>query len=76
MCVPFTGTQEWTRSLGYKIVDDWRSWHSKGQVAGYLQGYDNNLTFLTVKGSGHTVPEYKPQEALDFYRRWLEGKPI
>ncbi|KAK4605733.1 hypothetical protein RGQ29_000148 [Quercus rubra] len=76
MCVPFTGTQEWTRSLGYKIVDEWRSWHSKGQVAGYLQGYDNNLTFLTVKGSGHTVPEYKPQEALDFYRRWLEGKPI
>lgn len=34
MCVPFTGTQEWTRSLGYKIVDEWRSWHSKGQVAG------------------------------------------
>ncbi|GMN26105.1 hypothetical protein TIFTF001_001185 [Ficus carica] len=76
MCVPFTGSQAWTRSLGYKIVDEWRPWISNSQIAGYLQGYDHNLTFLTIKGAGHTVPEYKPGEALDFYSRWLEGKPI
>ncbi|KAJ9176110.1 hypothetical protein P3X46_011457 [Hevea brasiliensis] len=76
MCVPFTGTQAWTRSLGYKIIDEWRPWISNDQVAGYLQGYDNNLTFLTIKGAGHTVPEYKPRESLDFYSRWLDGKPI
>ncbi|XP_058196664.1 serine carboxypeptidase-like 20 [Rhododendron vialii] len=76
MCVPFTGTEAWTRSVGYKVVDEWRPWTSHGQIAGYLQGYDNNLTFLTVKGSGHTVPEYKPREALDFYSLWLEGKTI
>lgn len=76
MCVPFTGTQAWTASLGYRILDEWRPWITNTQVAGYLQSYENNLTFLTVKGSGHTVPEYKPQEALEFYSRWLEGKPI
>ncbi|KAK7295196.1 hypothetical protein RJT34_18101 [Clitoria ternatea] len=76
MCVPFTGSEAWTRSLGYKIVDEWRSWNSNNQIAGYLQAYENNLIFLTVKGAGHTVPEYKPREALDFYSRWLEGKPI
>ncbi|XP_062144044.1 serine carboxypeptidase-like 20 [Alnus glutinosa] len=76
MCVPFTGTQAWTASLRYKILDEWRSWISNAQVAGYLQRYENDLTFLTVKGAGHTVPEYKPQEALEFYSRWLEGKPI
>ncbi|XP_039013756.1 serine carboxypeptidase-like 21 [Hibiscus syriacus] len=76
MCVPFTGTEAWTRSVGYEIVDEWRPWTSNGQVAGYLQGYDHNLTFLTIKGAGHTVPEYKPQEALDFYTRFLAGKPI
>lgn len=76
MCVPYTGSQAWTSSLGYKTLDEWRPWTSNDQVAGYLQGYDHNLTFLTVKGAGHTVPEYKPREALDFYGRWLEGKPI
>ncbi|KAK3034149.1 hypothetical protein RJ639_033492 [Escallonia herrerae] len=76
MCVPYTGSEAWTRSLGYKVVDKWRSWQSNSQIAGYTQGYANDLTFLTVKGAGHTVPEYKPREALDFYSRWIEGRPI
>ncbi|KAK6937896.1 Peptidase S10, serine carboxypeptidase [Dillenia turbinata] len=76
MCVPYTGSEAWTRSVGYKVIDEWRPWMSNNQVAGYTQGYENNLTFLTIKGAGHTVPEYKPKEALDFYSRWLQGKPI
>ncbi|GAV60712.1 Peptidase_S10 domain-containing protein [Cephalotus follicularis] len=76
MCVPFTGSEAWTRSLGYAITDPWRSWLSVGQVAGYLQGYAHNLTFITVKGAGHTVAEYKPQQALAFFSRWLEGTSI
>ncbi|XVE62166.1 hypothetical protein DITRI_Ditri06bG0096700 [Diplodiscus trichospermus] len=76
MCVPFTGSQAWTNSLGYKTITPWRSWMSNGQVAGYLQGYEHDITFLTIKGAGHTVPEYKPKEALDFYSGWLDGKPI
>ncbi|KAL5769667.1 hypothetical protein ACOSP7_013821 [Xanthoceras sorbifolium] len=78
MCVPFTGSQAWTRSLGYKIVDEWRAWYSSDQdvASGYLQGYDHNLTFLTIKGAGHTVPEYKPRESLEFFRRWLDGEKI
>ncbi|GAA0144655.1 serine protease [Lithospermum erythrorhizon] len=76
MCVPFTGSEAWTKSVGYKTVDMWRSWFVNGQVAGYTQGYENNLTFLTIKGAGHTVPEYKPREALEFYTRWLEGKKM
>ncbi|XP_057801626.1 serine carboxypeptidase-like 20 isoform X2 [Salvia miltiorrhiza] len=76
MCVPFTGTQAWTQSLGYEIVDEWRPWMSNAQVAGYVQEYANNLTFLTVKGAGHTVPEYKPRESFDFFSRWLQSHKI
>lgn len=75
MAVPFTGSQKWTSSLGYPIVDEW-PWYTNEQVAGYIQGNANNLTFLTIKGAGHTMPEYKPQESLAFYSCWLEGKRI
>lgn len=49
MCVPFTGTQAWTESLGYEVVDEWRPWEINKQVAGFIQGYANNFTFLTIK---------------------------
>jgi len=49
LCIPFTGTEAWTRSLGYKIIDQWRPWYLDNQVSGYTQGYEYNLTFLTIK---------------------------
>ncbi|KAF5725264.1 serine carboxypeptidase-like 20 [Tripterygium wilfordii] len=76
MVVPFTGTQRWIKSLEYKIVDEWRPWIVNEQIAGFLQGYDHGLTFLTVKGAGHRVPYHKPQEALHFYSHWLDKKAI
>lgn len=40
MCVPYTGSEAWTRSMGYKIVDEWRPWTANGQVAGYESVYE------------------------------------
>ncbi|KAF8780672.1 hypothetical protein HU200_001275 [Digitaria exilis] len=74
LCIPFPGTEAWVRSIGYQVIDRWRPWYFGDQVAGYTQGYDHNLTFLTIKGAGHTVPEYKPKESLAFYSRWLAGE--
>ncbi|RXH72890.1 hypothetical protein DVH24_012574 [Malus domestica] len=62
MLVPFMATQAWIRSLNYSIVNDWRPWFVKGQVAGY--------------GAGHTAPEYKPEECSTMYTKWLYEEPL
>ena len=74
--VPFLGTQAWVRSLNYPIVDDWRAWHIDGQSAGFTITYANDLTFATVKGGGHTAPEYQPERCLAMFGRWISEKSL
>ncbi|KAK3149458.1 hypothetical protein QOZ80_3AG0217630 [Eleusine coracana subsp. coracana] len=69
LMVPFLGTQAWIRSLNFPIEDEWRAWHLDGQAAGFTITYANNLTFATVKGAGHTAPEYRPKESFAMAQR-------
>ncbi|KAJ3705258.1 hypothetical protein LUZ61_008963 [Rhynchospora tenuis] len=75
-CLSHVGTQAWIQSLNFSITDDWRPWYVGGQVAGFTRRYSNNLTFATVKGAGHTAPEFKPKECLAMIGRWLSGTPL
>ncbi|XP_055833045.1 serine carboxypeptidase-like 11 isoform X3 [Solanum dulcamara] len=74
--VTFRSTQAWIKSLNYSIVDDWRTWTVDNQVAGYTRSYSNQMTFATVKGAGHTAPEYKPRECLAMLARWMSYQPL
>ncbi|KAM3327932.1 serine carboxypeptidase-like 10 [Capsicum galapagoense] len=76
MLVPFQSTQAWIKSLNYSIIDDWRPWIVDGQVAGYTRSYSNHMTFATVKGGGHTAPEYKPKECYHMFKRWITQQPL
>eukprot|EP00051_Salpingoeca_urceolata_P027094 m.480013 g.480013 ORF g.480013 m.480013 type:complete len:468 (-) comp21667_c0_seq1:66-1469(-) len=85
-CVPFVGSEKWTRELGFPVKDAWRPWlapsvdkpkeaHLK---AGYVTTYDTgsgNFTFLTVNGAGHMVPTYRPPQALAMVTRFLANSP-
>jgi carboxypeptidase C (cathepsin A) len=42
-----------------------------GQVAGYVTSYAQDFTFLTVKGSGHMVPQYRPVQAFAMFQRMI-----
>ncbi|KAK6938561.1 Peptidase S10, serine carboxypeptidase [Dillenia turbinata] len=76
MIVPFFATHAWIKSLNYSIVDDWRPWLADGQVAGYTRTYSNQMTFATVKGGGHTAPEYRPPECYEMFKRWINREPL
>ncbi|XP_042495430.1 serine carboxypeptidase-like 18 [Macadamia integrifolia] len=76
MIVPFLGTEAWIKSLNYSIIDEWRSWIVNGQIGGYTRTYSNHMTFTTVKGGGHTAPQYKPKECFAMLKRWISEEPL
>lgn len=75
MVIPYVGTQASIDTLNLTISTDWHAWFVDGQVAGYATLYSSFpslLTFATVKGAGHTAPEYKPEECFALISRWFD----
>jgi len=86
-CVPYVGTEEWTSGLGFPVVEEWRGWMSgtnqnasaminAGYVTTYAAKPNHNFTFVTIKGAGHMVPEFKPVAALQFLQRFFKNEPF
>ncbi|XP_058102536.1 serine carboxypeptidase-like 17 isoform X2 [Magnolia sinica] len=72
----FLGTEAWIRYLNFSIVHEWHSWMVDGQVGGFTRQYANDLTYATVKGAGHSAPEYKPKECFVMFYRWISSLPL
>jgi len=72
--VPFNGTQKWIKNLQLDVIEKNRSWRiNNEEVAGYVTVYDG-LTFLTVKGTGHMVPQWKRAEAYHMFDSFVFDK--
>ncbi|GFR49252.1 hypothetical protein Agub_g11267, partial [Astrephomene gubernaculifera] len=77
MAVPHTGSEAWTAELGYEVEAGWRPWFvADEQVAGYVVRYVHGLSYATVKGAGHMVPETNPREAFAMFQRFIDGEPL
>lgn len=75
--VPVNSTQKWISNLGLEVIKPWRSWkcNDGDMVSGYVIEY-KGLTFVTVKGTGHMVPQWKPEETYYMLSRFLEGSEL
>lgn len=75
--VPYNGSQKWISNLDLPVKSSWRSWKVDGEsdLAGYRTIYDG-LTFVTIKGTGHMVPQWKPKEAFHMFSHFISGKDL
>jgi len=55
---------------GTNLKRAWQPWSVNGITAGYFEEYDR-YTFATVKGAGHTVPQYQPKTTFELVTRWF-----
>ncbi|KAK7913057.1 hypothetical protein WMY93_013268 [Mugilogobius chulae] len=70
MACNFLGDQWFVEDLGIKATTNYRTWLHKDQVAGFYQTFAN-ITFLTVKGAGHMVPQWAPDPALHMFQSFI-----
>eukprot|EP00698_Gefionella_okellyi_P005423 TRINITY_DN14970_c0_g1_i1.p1 TRINITY_DN14970_c0_g1~~TRINITY_DN14970_c0_g1_i1.p1 ORF type:complete len:460 (-),score=93.78 TRINITY_DN14970_c0_g1_i1:43-1422(-) len=73
---PYLGSQHWIGALDLPIARNWTHWMVDGQVAGFSTVYSpptGSFAFVTVRGAGHMVSQYKPELGLEFFKRFLDG---
>ncbi|MBN3309794.1 PPGB protein, partial [Amia calva] len=72
MACNFIGGKWFVESLNQQPISQYKPWYYNDQIAGYVEQYQK-ITFLTVMGSGHMVPQYKPGPALQMFQNFLSN---
>ena len=54
---------------------NWTAWTHNGITGGYTEAFER-YTFATIKGAGHTTPQYQPLLSFELFSRWLAGGPL
>ncbi|KAL6557469.1 hypothetical protein OROMI_017819 [Orobanche minor] len=74
--VPVTSTQRTIEIMALPIKISWYPWYHFQEVGGYTTVYEGDLTFTTIRGSGHDVPRYQPVRALSLIMHFLSGTEL
>jgi carboxypeptidase C (cathepsin A) len=61
--------------MNQTVKEEYRPYMVNGHVGGYVEEYEG-LTYATVHGSGHMVPEDKPEEASYLISNWIKGNRL
>lgn len=88
-CVPWTDNYAWTKGMNLPVSKEWHAWtysettefQTSTQVGGYAveyksNNYKNPLTFITIRGGRHEVPETSPKKALELLKHLINNEPF
>ncbi|XP_038558293.1 cathepsin A-like [Micropterus salmoides] len=70
MACNFLGDQWFVEDLGLQATTKYQTWLHDDQIAGFYQQF-GNITFLTVKGAGHMVPQWAPGPAFHMFQSFI-----
>ncbi|XP_025828780.1 P-(S)-hydroxymandelonitrile lyase-like [Panicum hallii] len=74
--VPLTSTRRSLAALGLPVKTNWYPWYMvPTEVGGWSMEYEG-LTFVTIRGAGHAVPQHRPAQALVLFQHFLQGEPM
>merc|ERR1739838_644773 len=67
--------------LGLQQVRERSPWYVNKQVGGFAKSYHapatgSRLTFTTVRGAGHMVPQWAPKKSFYMYKKFLAGEHL
>ncbi|KAH7697148.1 Protein F41C3.5 [Aphelenchoides avenae] len=68
--------QKFAASLGLKQKTPKTPWMYGAELGGFKTVYEGGLTYVTVRGVGHMVPQFKPAESQQVIRRFLADEEI
>nr|XP_002130105.1 lysosomal protective protein [Ciona intestinalis] len=75
MACNFLGDQWFVDGLKLTSTMSHRPWYVEGQVAGFAQQF-GNLTYTTIRGAGHMVPQWAPSYAYSMFEKFVLDKPF
>ncbi|XP_031738718.1 serine carboxypeptidase-like 35 isoform X3 [Cucumis sativus] len=74
--VPITSTRYSINKMELEIEEEWRAWYHKQEVAGWVETYKGGLILATVRGAGHQVPVFAPQQSLALFSYFLSANTL
>ena len=73
--INFLVSQWFVDNFSLPIVKDYGEWFLNEQVGGWRVYYDK-IAFVTVRGAGHMVPQYRPKESLKMFEYFIQNKTL
>ncbi|KAJ0100437.1 hypothetical protein Patl1_19884 [Pistacia atlantica] len=74
--VPVTFTRYSVNKLGLPVMEEWRPWFYKRQVAGWVETYDKGLTLTTIRGGGHQAVLSARDWSLSLFTSFLSNTSL
>jgi hypothetical protein len=76
--ISLPGTWKWIKDRKFTVKTPWTPWFSKydGQLAGYFKEHNQNFTFATIHGEGHSGVISRMDLGPEIILKFIKGESL